>query len=164
MCPCGGSMGLCGGSVCPYVSLGDPAHSRGLDLSEHCGPLQPRPSYDPMGLSVSLWGMCGSLCPCGGCVGPYGRCECPYVSLGDPAHSRGLELGEHCGPLQPRPFCDPMGLYGDLCVPVEDLWGLYESLWGSMGPYGGPYVCLWGICVSLCVPWQPCTRQGVGTQ
>ena len=25
--------------------------------------------------------------------------------VGDPAHSRGLELGEHWGPLQPRPFC-----------------------------------------------------------
>ena len=23
-----------------------------------------------------------------------------------PAHSRGLGLDEHCGPLQPRPFCD----------------------------------------------------------
>ena len=25
-----------------------------------------------------------------------------------PAHSRGLELDEHCGPLQPRPFYDSM--------------------------------------------------------
>ena len=24
--------------------------------------------------------------------------------LGDPAHSRGLEMDEHCGPFQPRPF------------------------------------------------------------
>ena len=24
------------------------------------------------------------------------------------AHSRGLELNEHCGPFQPRPFYDPM--------------------------------------------------------
>jgi len=28
--------------------------------------------------------------------------------VGDPAHSRGLEVDEHCGPFQPRPFCDPM--------------------------------------------------------
>jgi len=26
------------------------------ELNEHCGPLQARPSCDPMGLSVSLWG------------------------------------------------------------------------------------------------------------
>ena len=26
--------------------------------------------------------------------------------VGDPAHSRGLKLDEHCGPFQPRPFCD----------------------------------------------------------
>jgi len=30
--------------------------------------------------------------------------------VGDPAHSRGLELDEHCGPLQPRPFYGPMSL------------------------------------------------------
>jgi len=28
--------------------------------------------------------------------------------VGDPAHSRGLELNELCGPFQPRPFCDSM--------------------------------------------------------
>ena len=28
--------------------------------------------------------------------------------VGDPAHSRGLELDEHCGPFQPRPFYDSM--------------------------------------------------------
>uniref|UniRef100_A0A8V0ZDY0 RRM domain-containing protein n=1 Tax=Gallus gallus TaxID=9031 RepID=A0A8V0ZDY0_CHICK len=55
------------------------------------------PSYDPMGLSVSLWGICGSLCPCGGSV-------CPYVSLGSPAHRRGLEPDDHCDPFQPRPL------------------------------------------------------------
>jgi len=26
--------------------------------------------------------------------------------VGDPAHSRGLKPDEHCGPFQPRPFCD----------------------------------------------------------
>uniref|UniRef100_A0A8V0Z6I0 RRM domain-containing protein n=1 Tax=Gallus gallus TaxID=9031 RepID=A0A8V0Z6I0_CHICK len=95
--PMGVPMCPCGGSVCPYVSLGSPAHSRGLELNEHCGPLQFRPSYDPMGLSVSLWGICGSLCPCGGSV-------CPYVSLGSPAHRRGLEPDDHCDPFQPRPL------------------------------------------------------------
>ena len=32
----------------------------------------------------------------------------PGLLVGDPAHSRGLELDEHCGPFQPRPFCDSM--------------------------------------------------------
>ena len=30
----------------------------------------------------------------------------PGLLVGDPAHSRGLELDEHCGPFQPRPFCE----------------------------------------------------------
>jgi len=30
----------------------------------------------------------------------------PGLLVGDPAHSRGLELGEYCGPFQPRPFRD----------------------------------------------------------
>ena len=30
----------------------------------------------------------------------------PGLLVGDPAHSRGLERDEHCGPFQPRPFCD----------------------------------------------------------
>ena len=29
----------------------------------------------------------------------------PGLEVGDPAHSRGLKLDDHCGPLQPRPFC-----------------------------------------------------------
>ena len=28
----------------------------------------------------------------------------PGLLVGDPVHSRGLELDEHCCPLQPRPF------------------------------------------------------------
>ena len=28
----------------------------------------------------------------------------PGLVVGDPAHSRGLKLYEHCGPFQPRPF------------------------------------------------------------
>ena len=30
----------------------------------------------------------------------------PGLVVGDPARSRGLERGEHCGPFQARPFCD----------------------------------------------------------
>ena len=32
----------------------------------------------------------------------------PGLLVGDPAHSRGLEPDEHCGPFQPRPFHDSM--------------------------------------------------------
>jgi len=32
----------------------------------------------------------------------------PGLVVGDPAHSRGLELHDHCGPFQPGPFCDSM--------------------------------------------------------
>jgi len=32
----------------------------------------------------------------------------PGLMVGDPAHSRGLELDGHCGPFQPRPFCGSM--------------------------------------------------------
>jgi len=37
--------------------------------------------------------------------------------VGNPAHSRGLEPGDHCGPLQPRPFCGscPMWLANNEC-------------------------------------------------
>ena len=34
------------GSGQPGLLVGDPAHSRGLELHDHCGPFQPRPSYD----------------------------------------------------------------------------------------------------------------------
>ena len=40
------------GSGQPGLLVGDPAHSRGLELDEHCGPLQPRPSYDPIKIPV----------------------------------------------------------------------------------------------------------------
>jgi len=32
----------------------------------------------------------------------------PELVVGDPAHSRGLEPDDHCGPFQPRPFYDSM--------------------------------------------------------
>jgi len=36
------------GSGQPGLVVGDPAHSRGLELHDHCGAFQPRPSYDSM--------------------------------------------------------------------------------------------------------------------
>jgi len=42
----GGIQGQAGcGSGHPGLLIGDPAHSRGLKLDEHCGPFQPRPFY-----------------------------------------------------------------------------------------------------------------------
>jgi len=35
----------------------------------------------------------------------------PGLLVGDPAHSRGLKLDDHCGPFQPRPFYDCMILW-----------------------------------------------------
>jgi len=51
-------------------------------------------------------GGCGRPIP----AGIQGQAGCgsgqPGLLVGDPAHSRGLELDEHCGPFQPRPSCD----------------------------------------------------------
>jgi len=45
----GGIQGQAGcGSGQPGLAVGDPAHSRGLKLDDHCGPFQPRPFYDPL--------------------------------------------------------------------------------------------------------------------
>ena len=30
----------------------------------------------------------------------------PGLLVGDPACGRGLKRDDHCGPFQPRPFCD----------------------------------------------------------
>jgi len=35
-------------SLVPGLLVGDPAHSRGLELDEHCGPFQPRLFYNSM--------------------------------------------------------------------------------------------------------------------
>ena len=43
-------------------------------------------------------------------AGIQGQAGCgsgqPGLVVGDPAHSRGLKLDDHCGPFQPRPFYD----------------------------------------------------------
>ena len=42
--------------------------------------------------------------------GVQGQAGCgsgqPGLVVGNPAHSRGLKLGDRCGPFQPRPFYD----------------------------------------------------------
>jgi len=54
-CPIpGGIQGQAGcGSGQPGLLVGDPAHSRGLKLNEHCGPFQPRPFYDSMVINIT---------------------------------------------------------------------------------------------------------------
>ena len=53
-------------------------------------------------------GGCGCPIP----AGIQGQAGCgfgqPGLLVGDPAHSRELELDEHCGPFQPRPSSDSM--------------------------------------------------------
>jgi len=53
-------------------------------------------------------GGCG--CPIPG--GIQGQAGCgsgqPGLLVGDPAHSRGLKLNDHCGPFEPRSFHDSM--------------------------------------------------------
>jgi len=57
-------------------------------------------------------GGCGCPIP----AGIQGQAGCgsgqPGLLVGDPAHSRGLELDEHCGPFQPRPFYDMITHWG----------------------------------------------------
>jgi len=49
-CPIpGGIQGQAGwGSGQPGLVVGDPEHSRGVKLDDHCGLFQPRPFYDSM--------------------------------------------------------------------------------------------------------------------
>ena len=67
---------------------------------------------------VGFWvGMCQlpawqGRCSCPISGGIQGQAGCgsgqPGLLVGGPACSRGLELDEHCGPFQPRPFYDSM--------------------------------------------------------
>jgi len=50
------------GSGQPGLLVGDPAHSRGLKLDDHCGPFQPRPMYDSMILKGFAWAQIPSPC------------------------------------------------------------------------------------------------------
>jgi len=58
--------------------------------------------------TTSLGNLFQGGCGCPIPAGIQGQAGCgsgqPGLLVGDPAHSRGLELDEHCGPLQPRPF------------------------------------------------------------
>jgi len=72
-CPIpGGIQGQAGcGSGQPGLLVGNPAHSRGLELDERCGSFQPRPFYDSVIPwfydSMFLWfyGSCGIFSPSG---------------------------------------------------------------------------------------------------
>ena len=61
---------------------------------------------------VMHWTGCPRRCGCPIPTGIQGHAGCgsgqPGLVVGDPAHSRGLELDGHCGHFQPRPFSDSM--------------------------------------------------------
>ena len=67
-----------------------------------------RTSWNSAGLGKSSW-----ICPIPGGIQRQAGCGSwqPGLVVGDPAHSRGLKLGGHCGPFQPRPFYDSMILW-----------------------------------------------------
>jgi len=82
--------------------------------------------FPPQGgdtLEQAAQGGCGCPIP----AGIQGQAGCgsgqPGLVVGDPAHSRGLELDNHCGPFQPRPFYDCMNPHigNDKCI--------YTSIW-----------------------------------
>ena len=82
----------------------------------------------------SFWvaqGGCGCSIP----AGIQGQAGCgsgqPGLLVGDPAHSRGLELDEHCGPFQPRPFYDFTGsvaVFSRVCSFLLPLCALLKVL------------------------------------
>jgi len=49
------------GSGQPGLLVGDPAHSRGLERDEHCGPLQPRPFYGSVIVNTSMAKLSSSI-------------------------------------------------------------------------------------------------------
>jgi len=51
------------GSGQPGLVVGNPAHSRGLKLDDHCGPFQPKPFYDSMILCFYDYMKKDSICP-----------------------------------------------------------------------------------------------------
>ena len=73
-------------------------------LGEGSGGEDEHPVCDGDTLELVAQGGCG--CPIPG--GIQGQAGCgsgqPGLVVGDPVHRRGLKLGDHCGPFQPRPF------------------------------------------------------------
>jgi len=69
------------------------------------------------------WGKGGCDCPIPG--GNQGEAGCgsaqPGLVVGNPIQNRGLELGDHCGPFQPRPFYDSMILWKKILKSMGDL-------------------------------------------
>jgi len=72
----------------------------------------------------------GCGCPIPG--GIQGQAGCgsgqPGLVAGDPAHSRGLKLDDHCGPFQPRPFYDSTSLSNIVQKITEKIWHKCRAL------------------------------------
>ena len=69
-----------------------------------------RKSFTQSGVTLEQVAQGGCGCPIpGGIQGQagYGSGQ-PGLVVGDPAHSRGLKLDDHCGPFRPWPFYDSM--------------------------------------------------------
>ena len=96
------------------------------------------------------------------CVQPSNSTSTQQV--GDPAHSRGLELDDRCGPFQPRPFYDSTICWssGSNGTPLSDtgvVWGCMEPRAGSGDP-AGPFQLgvLYDCMVLLLLSLQPCRQ------
>ena len=85
-CPIpGGIQGQAGcGSGHPGLLVGDPAHSRVLELDEHCGPFQPRPFYDSFltdpfsGKHLSVFSVDGKELPISTTPNFVALCSCRF--------------------------------------------------------------------------------------
>ena len=72
-------------------------------------PSNPYSSVPPTRLSYSSGQQCHPLPTHLSCTAPTLHTNGqPGLLFGNPAHSRGLKLDDHCGPSQPRPFYDSM--------------------------------------------------------
>lgn len=83
----------------------------------------------------------------------------PALVLGDPAHSGGLKLDEHCGPFQPIWFCDSM-ISWLLCVPVAFLGVVQVFPARDLFCHPSAHRCPAGMGVVPPAGLRPIARQG----
>jgi len=88
-----------------------------------CSCMLPTYEFKASTLSSHLPKVAQGGCGCPIPAGIQGQAGCgsgqPGLLVGDPAHSRGLELDEHGGPFQPRPFCDDDSFVSKLNIHAE---------------------------------------------
>jgi len=124
---------------------------------------------------VTHWTGCQGGCGCPIPAGIQGQAGCgsgqPGLLVGDPAHSRGLERDEHCGPFQLSPFYDSMKLLRIMWVPPismgplgwafcpqpNRMWGLHSCFPASLPSWEAPLCSVQADC--SCTSRQPCTHR-----